>query len=76
MTCRQLGGACDEVFEAETFHEMTRLSKKHGQEMFQKADKAHLDAMNKMMGLMHNPSDMEKWMKDRESEFDQLPHIK
>ncbi len=28
MTCRQLGGACDKKFHAETFDEMAELSKK------------------------------------------------
>jgi len=34
MTCRQLGGACDVEFHAETFQKMARLSKQHGMEMF------------------------------------------
>lgn len=29
MTCRELGGACDEVFESDTFYEIADLSKKH-----------------------------------------------
>ncbi|MDB9932834.1 hypothetical protein OAD28_09005 [Flavobacteriales bacterium] len=36
MTCKQLGGACDLVFEANTFDEMAELSKQHGTEMYQK----------------------------------------
>lgn len=37
MTCKQLGGACDIAFNANTFEEMADMSKKHGMEMFQKA---------------------------------------
>ncbi len=72
MTCKQLGGACDLVFSAETFEEMAALSKKHGTEMFKKGDPAHLDAMNKMMELMHNPEDMQKWMDSKKAEFEAL----
>jgi predicted small metal-binding protein len=45
MTCRQLGGACDHTFQANSFEEMVELSKKHGTEMFQKGDEAHINAM-------------------------------
>ena len=44
MTCKQLGGACDKEFHANSFEEMAELSKKHGMEMFQKGDKDHLEA--------------------------------
>lgn len=72
MTCKQLGGACDMEFTADTFEEIAELSKKHGTEMFKKADPAHMKAMNKMMELMHNPEDMEVWMADRKAEFEAL----
>ncbi len=75
ITCHQLGGACDLVFEANTFQEAAKMSKDHGTEMFQKKDKAHLDAMNKMRELMHTPDAMQIWMKEKEDLFNSLPHI-
>ena len=48
MTCNQLGGACEKEFRAETFEEMAEMSKRHGMEMFQQQDEAHLNAMSKM----------------------------
>ncbi|MBL7877435.1 MAG: DUF1059 domain-containing protein, partial [Cyclobacteriaceae bacterium] len=42
MTCKQLGGACDQKFIANTFDEIAAQSKKHGMEMFQKGDQPHL----------------------------------
>ena len=45
MTCRQLGGACDLEFRADSFDEMAALSKQHGMEMFKTGDQAHLAAM-------------------------------
>ena len=72
MTCKQLGGACDLEFQANTFDEIAELSKKHGKEMFEKNDAAHLEAMHKMQKLMKNPEDMKKWFEDKRKEFDSL----
>ena len=72
MTCKQLGGACDLEFHAETFEEMAELSKKHGMEMFQKSDAAHLEAMEKMKALMKDPEAVETWFELKREEFDEL----
>ena len=76
MTCKELGGACDLEFHANTFDEIAQMSQKHGKEMFQKGDKAHLEAMNKMRDLMHSQDGMAKWMADKRREFDTKPNEK
>ena len=73
MTCRQLGGACDIEFRANTFEEMAELSKKHGMEMYQKNDIAHLEAMKKIKKQMETPGEIEKWQEKKRKEFDALP---
>ena len=73
MTCNQLGGACDQAFHASSFEEIAEQSKKHGIEMFQKGDKLHLEAMNKMMELMKNPEAMKEWFESKKKEFETLP---
>ena len=73
MTCKQLGGACDTEFQANTFEEIAELSKKHAMEMFQKGDNPHLDAMNEMKKLMQSPNDMKTWMDGKRNEFNSLP---
>ena len=35
LTCKQLDGACDKEFNANTFEKIAEMSKKHGMEMFQ-----------------------------------------
>ena len=72
MTCKQLGGACNKQFQANTFEEMAELSKQHGMEMFQKQDQDHLDAMNKIQDLMKNPDDMQAWFESKKVEFETL----
>ena len=73
MTCKQLGGACDFEFHAGTYEEMAEISKKHGMEMYQRGDKKHIEAMNKMQDLMKSPQAMKEWFESRKSEFDTLP---
>ena len=73
MTCKQLGGACDLEFHADTFEEMAQHSKNHGMEMFRKGDKGHLRAMNEMQELMKSPDSMMKWFENKRKEFDALP---
>lgn len=73
MTCKQLGGACDLEFHANTFEEMAEMSKKHGREMYQKSDEAHLKAMNEMQELMKAPDAMNEWFANRKKEFEALP---
>lgn len=76
MTCKQLGGACDQEFHAETFEEIAELSRQHGTEMHGKADEAHLKAMEKMRELMESPEAMKGWMEQRRRDFDSLPDRK
>jgi hypothetical protein len=73
MTCKQLGGACDLEFNADTFEEMAELSKKHGMEMHQSQDAAHLNAMEKMRELLQTPEAMENWYESKRQEFESLP---
>ena len=72
MTCKQLGGACDLEFRADSFDEMAELSKQHGMEMFQKGDQAHLAAMEAMRSLMADPNAMKHWFEGKREEFDAL----
>lgn len=74
MTCKQLGGACDNEFTAETFEEIAAQSKKHGVEMFKQGDEAHLKAMQEMSEMMNDPEAMKQWMEKKRKEFEALPH--
>jgi hypothetical protein len=73
MTCKQLGGACNKEFSANTFEQIAVMSKDHGTEMFESGDKKHIEAMEEMMKLMQNPSDMKAWFDQKEKEFESLP---
>jgi hypothetical protein len=74
MTCSQLGGpaSCKQEFKAETFEEMAELSKRHGMEMFQKSDQAHIKVMTKMLESMNDPDAMKNYMESKKKLFDEL----
>ena len=72
MTCKQLGGACEETLSANTFEEMASLSKEYGKEMFKKNDAAHLEAMRSMQKLMETPNAIQDWFQEKRKAFDAL----
>lgn len=74
MTCRQLAGACDQPFSANSFEEMAEKSQQHGKKMFQQGDQAHLDAMNHMSKL--TSEEMKAWFEQKREEFESLPDDK
>ena len=75
MTCKLLGGACDIEFLGESFEEIANQSKKHGMEMFQKGDAAHIEAMNEMQKMMKEPAYFSKWIESKREEFNNLRNI-
>ena len=70
MTCKQLGGACDVAFKADTFNDMAEKSKNHGMEMIEKGDRDHLKAMGKMKIM--SQEDMQNWFEKKKKEFESL----
>jgi len=76
MTCKQLGGACDQTFTANTFDEIAMMVSKHAREMVQQGDAAHIEAMNEMRNQMGSPQAMSAWMDEKRSVFNSLPDVK
>lgn len=72
MTCKDLAGACDVEFHAETFDEMAELSKQHAMEMVEQGDKAHIEAMGKMKESMNDSEAMNEWFETVRKTFDGL----
>ena len=75
MTCKQLDGACDLKFHAQTFEEMAEMSKKHGKEMYEKGDEDHIMAMKEMTELMNDPGTMKKWFEEKRREDHKKPNV-
>jgi len=75
MTYKQLGGACDLEFRAETFEEISSLSQAHGAEMHRQQEPAHLEVMSKMSELMKKPEKMRAWFESKRQEFEARPDV-
>lgn len=75
MKCNQLGGACNQVFEAETFQEIAELSKQHAMTMYEAADEAHISKMKEMQELMKSPTEMQAWFERKRKEFEAMPDL-
>ena len=73
MSCKQLGGACNVEFHANTFEEIAEQSKQHGIDMYQKQDADHLEAMQKIQEMMQKPEAMQRWFESKKEEFNALP---
>ncbi len=74
MTCKQLGGACDQTFSANTFDEIALMVSKHAREMVQQGDAAHIQAMNEMRNNMASPEAMNAWMDEKRKAFNAPPN--
>ena len=72
MNCKQLGGACEKEFQADSFEEIAEMSKKHGIEMLKINDEAHLNAMCEMQELIKDPEEMANWLESKKNEFEAL----
>jgi predicted small metal-binding protein len=73
MTCKELGGACNQTFSANTFDEIAMMVSKHAREMVQQGDIAHINAMNEMRSNMASPDAMNAWMDSKRKAFNALP---
>lgn len=76
MTCKQLGGACNQEFNASTFDEIALMVSKHARELVQNGDAAHIEAMNEMRKSMTTPDAANAWMDEKRKAFDALPETK
>jgi hypothetical protein len=76
MTCKELGGPCNQEFHAETFDEMVEKSQQHGIEMAEKGNAEHITVMEKMREGMKDPEAVKAWVERVRGEFDTLPEDK
>jgi len=72
MTCKQLGGACDKQFSAETFDELVEMSKAHGMEMFMQQDPDHMAVIMHVQSIMMDPEKLAAWMDEKKALFESL----
>ena len=73
MTCKQLGGACNQTFSANTFDEIAMMVSKHARQMVAEGEPAHIEAMNEMRNKMTSPEATNAWMDEMKKLFYRVP---
>ena len=71
MTCRELAGACDEVFTGETLQELGEKSKKHVMELIANDDHSHDAKMEEMKN--RSPEEQQALWASMEQKFEDAP---
>lgn len=73
MTCREMGGPCDEAFHGETSEEIMNAGAAHLKEMAQKGDEGHMAAQKMMDDASTNPDAAKVWGDKFEADFAAKP---
>ena len=73
MTCRELGGACDQPLRAETADEVIKLQDQHLKDAVAAGDATHEDALKDMKGRWKRPVSGMRWYKATKREFAARP---
>ncbi len=74
ITCKQMGGPCDEVFTGNTTGEIAAAAEKHITERA-KTDPAHQDTYDMMAEAASTPEKHKKWQEDFQKTFDDAPVV-
>ena len=73
MTCRQMGGPCDQAFRGEKADDVINQQDQHLKDMVAAGDEAHVPANNDMRGRWKHPIKGMGWYKDTKKAFAELP---
>ena len=73
MTCRQLGGPCDEAHTGKNADDVIKAQDAHLKAMVAAGDAAHEPARNDMKGRWKNPIGGMRWYRTAKKDFAALP---
>jgi predicted small metal-binding protein len=73
MTCRQLGGACDQEMHGESADDVIKAQDRHLEETVAGGDTAHEPALKDMRGRWKHPLKGMGWYRDTKRAFAALP---
>jgi hypothetical protein len=76
MTCKQLGGPCNEQFHGSTADDVIKAQDQHLKERVAMGDKAHKEALDAMEARWMNPTGGMDWYNKAKSDFEALPEDK
>ena len=73
MTCRQLGGACDLEFHAETADQIIKEQDRHLKQAVKDGDATHEQARQDMKDRWKHPKQSMGWYTSTKKAFAELP---
>ena len=73
MTCRQMGGPCDQAFQGESADDVINAQDQHLKDAVAAGDTAHEPANKDMRGRWKHPIKGMGWYKDTKKAFAALP---
>jgi hypothetical protein len=69
MTCRQLGGPCDQPHQGNTANDVIKAQDHHLRQMVEQGDAAHEPALSEMKGRWKNPLAGMGWYRQAKRDF-------
>ena len=73
MTCRQLGGPCDQPLQGDDANVVIKAQDQHLKDMVAAGDTAHEPALRDMKGRWKNPLAGMGWYRKAKKDFAALP---
>jgi hypothetical protein len=73
MTCKQLGGPCDEQLRGATADDVIKLQDQHLNQAVAAGDSSHQEALTAMKGRWKHPIKGMGWYKQAKADFAALP---
>jgi hypothetical protein len=73
MTCKQLGGPCDQPMRGETANDVIKAQDQHLKDMVAGGDPTHESALKDMKGRWKNPLAGMGWYRKAKRDFAALP---
>lgn len=73
MTCRQLGGPCDQPHRGTSGDEVIQAQDAHLKEAMAAGDETHRQAAEEMQGRWKHPRKALGWYRDAKKAFKELP---
>jgi hypothetical protein len=73
MTCKQLGGPCDQAFSGATADDVIKAQDAHLKEAVAGGDEAHKPALEEMQARWQNPAGGMGWYNQTKQDFDAQP---
>ncbi|MDY7529902.1 MULTISPECIES: hypothetical protein [Cryobacterium] len=73
MTCRQLGGPCDQPLHGETADDVIKAQNRHLKDAVKAGDATHEQAHNEMKARWRHPKQSMDWYTSAKKEFAEIP---